>query len=339
MPTYEDDVNCNKILIETQITGQPIVAKMDTLRDFRGKRRITSGYGRTVAVSALSGKMHCAAGSDAADVAYCQAVMATSVIHEPFISAIAANAIFVLGANGRIFGDVLKVPSDPNPTIFWDNEPYGAYHLNTRSGYAILGARPNIIAALKFNGILEAWGGNYGYGTSGPDWSSYMPLKAMAADQYGAPNCYIIGIKENGYAVEHHTGPTAPPYWSWIQGYNGNIADVWLTNLGTHLLLDDGTVQSIGDGSINTTAWTDVIRICGVARSLMGLKDDGTVYYTGWNPSGCKFDVESWTDIIEISLQSSHIAMGVKADGSIVVGGSLKVRPVWQWVQTWNLNS
>ena len=79
----------------------------------------------------------------------------------------------------------------------------------------------------------------------------------------------------------------------------------------------DGTVVATGNnrnGQCNVETWTDIVAVLAEDYTTIGLKADGTVVVAGSMGS------VSWTDIVAISRGYEH-TVGLKADGTVVAGG------------------
>lgn len=364
MTTYADDVDCHKILMETQIIGQPIVAKMKLASPFPAFTKFV-GSGDSFGAISNSKIFHCATGYTSADKDACQAIMAAVVARGPYVS---AGAIGTYGNTPRKGGFVgLNVGGELviKPTMRPSNltgDPTWVMQYDGRMGVALIKGQLDKISFLQFDGdvILDlpagSLGGSCSYDPIG-NWGSYdiikLDIETLPPSYY---SCGIIGILGNktvrrlGYLK----------FWDEINTHSGSIIDVVHQQLYTHfafVLCDDKRVyvykSDSWPGMDVVASWTGVIKICGGGgmHTLIGLKDDGTVYFAGYDnymtPGPCKPDVEGWTDIVDVALLhvepmanlSRCIVVGVKSNGSVVVAGHAKHFPVWQWVQTWDLNS
>ena len=86
----------------------------------------------------------------------------------------------------------------------------------------------------------------------------------------------------------------------------------------------DGTVvvsdNWVGEASFHDVKnWTDIIAISVGFQSIMGLKRDGTVVYSGHVTEAQKTASE-WNDIVAVSA-SFQSCLGLKADGTLVIAG------------------
>ena len=93
-------------------------------------------------------------------------------------------------------------------------------------------------------------------------------------------------------------------------------------NLHTVVLLNDGTVMTLGDnayGQRNTAGWRNITQISTFYNHTLGLTDSGTVVAAGANTQG-QCDVSDWSDIVCIAAGSQH-SVGVKRDGTVVAVG------------------
>lgn len=90
----------------------------------------------------------------------------------------------------------------------------------------------------------------------------------------------------------------------------------------TVVLFSDGTVEAIGSngkGQCDVESWTDIIQISTLRNHTVGLKADGTVVAAGENADG-QCNVSGWRDIIEVSAGDHH-TVGLKSDGTVVWAG------------------
>ena len=76
------------------------------------------------------------------------------------------------------------------------------------------------------------------------------------------------------------------------------------------------------------SSWTNIKKIIPFISGVIGLKTDGTVQYTSSQISEdnefCENlfrEISSWTDIVDIDVDSSYNAVGLKEDGSLVIAG------------------
>ena len=90
----------------------------------------------------------------------------------------------------------------------------------------------------------------------------------------------------------------------------------------------DGTVVSAGnndEGQCDVQSWADIISVAAGYNYTVGLRADGTVVATGFNNKR-QCNVQDWTDIVAIYAGNTATdTVGVKADGIIVLTGSLAV--------------
>lgn len=87
-------------------------------------------------------------------------------------------------------------------------------------------------------------------------------------------------------------------------------------------LKKDGTVEyskyvSNSDSNVNVENWTNIVQIepC-LHGGVVGLKDDGTIVYSGVDRR-CILDLKEWSDIVQLS-GSNTLLVGLKIDGTIV---------------------
>lgn len=103
--------------------------------------------------------------------------------------------------------------------------------------------------------------------------------------------------------------------------------------IGLVALIEDGTVicdstdpetTYYGQISQELKGWSDVTAIAVGARSIIGLKSDGTVVATAIQESNVDLGqtaVDEWTDIVAVAAGAAH-TVGLKSDGTVVACGS-----------------
>ena len=88
----------------------------------------------------------------------------------------------------------------------------------------------------------------------------------------------------------------------------------------TAALHADGTVSVVGGNSCrDAQEWTDIVAISVGTSHIVGLKSDGTVVAAGANGDD-QCEVSEWTDIIAVAAGKSH-TVGLKSDGTVVAVG------------------
>lgn len=96
--------------------------------------------------------------------------------------------------------------------------------------------------------------------------------------------------------------------------------------VGGHVILrHDGTVAVIRDPDKNyensdVNSWTDILQISGPDVHLVGLKTDGTVVSTGKNTRG-QCDTMWWNNIVKVAACLGH-TIGLQTDGTLVTAGN-----------------
>jgi alpha-tubulin suppressor-like RCC1 family protein len=133
---------------------------------------------------------------------------------------------------------------------------------------------------------------------------------------------HILGLKNNGTVV--------------ASGYNGdgrkdvssykNVIAGDAANGTTFVVMTDaeeGTiVKKIGKDwahEDSVTGWTGIIDISGGDEHTIGLREDGTVAYTGKNDKD-QCNVAGWKDVVAICAGQYH-SVGLLKDGSLVATG------------------
>ena len=100
---------------------------------------------------------------------------------------------------------------------------------------------------------------------------------------------------------------------------NGACETISAGNSQTLGLKNDGTIAYTGfNNSVqaDVSGWTDVIAVSSGFDQNVALKSDGTVEAIGTYEYG-HCNVDDWTDIIAISAGNKH-TLGLKADGTVV---------------------
>ena len=134
---------------------------------------------------------------------------------------------------------------------------------------------------------------------------------------------FILGLKEDGKAIVTRNSVINDRFgFDELESWTG-ITSVAAGNCHYVVLFKDGTVKTGGvvsdeaDGSRHLYLgdnWSDIVAISAKENISMGLKYDGTVVV---GVSDRKVDVSDWTDIIAISAGDHHI-VGLKSDRTVV---------------------
>jgi len=132
-----------------------------------------------------------------------------------------------------------------------------------------------------------------------------------------------VGLKSNGTVLV-----TDEELQYAVEGWNG-IVDI---DCAFHIvgLKKDGTVivaNSSGRpdwGQCDTSSWNNIIQVAAGDKFTAGLKNDGSVIFTGELENSD--EVESWDDIVSIATGFSSL-FGIKEDGTVVVAGLYRTAP------------
>ncbi|PYI53381.1 OmpL47-type beta-barrel domain-containing protein [Paenibacillus flagellatus] len=140
--------------------------------------------------------------------------------------------------------------------------------------------------------------------------TQWTQMKAVAAG-----DCFTVGLKADGTVVgigkmNGYGQISNLSDWSGIkQIAAGDNFTVGLTNAGKVVLKGN---TDYGQGNVG--GWSGIVQIAAGDMFILGLRSDGTVVSTG-GP-----DVSGWRDIVWISAGSS-VAAGVTKDGKVVTAG------------------
>lgn len=133
---------------------------------------------------------------------------------------------------------------------------------------------------------------------------------------------HILGLKNNGTVVA--SGYNADGRKD-VSNYKNVIAGD-AANGTTFVVMKDaeeGTiVKKIGKDwahEDSVTGWTGIIDISGGDEHTIGLREDGTVAYTGKNDKG-QCNVDGWKDVVAICAGQFH-SVGLLKNGSLVATG------------------
>ena len=121
---------------------------------------------------------------------------------------------------------------------------------------------------------------------------------------------HSIGIKDDGSVVAAGG--------SGVTG-NNNIQVCGGRNFTAALKANGTAAVTECDNLCNVSGWEDVVAIGAGAFFVVGLKENGTVVFTGQSTENAQA-VENWEGIVSISAGTSHI-VGLKSDGTVVAAG------------------
>ncbi|MEA4940663.1 MAG: hypothetical protein VB091_13875 [Christensenella sp.] len=133
---------------------------------------------------------------------------------------------------------------------------------------------------------------------------------------------HILGLKNNGTVIASgYNGDERKDVSSYKNVIAGDAAN------GTSFVVmtdaEKGTVvKKKGKNWVNednVTGWTGIIDISGGDEHTIGLRDDGTVAYTGANDKG-QCNVGNWKGVVAICAGQYH-SVGLLKDGSLVATG------------------
>lgn len=158
---------------------------------------------------------------------------------------------------------------------------------------------------LKSDGTVKATGANSNGQCNVSAWTDIVAV--FAGDVSSA------GIKSDGTVVvtgRNDYGQCDVADWT-------DIVSVAMSQFHTVGLKSDGTVVAVGDtsyGGCDVSSWRNIVSICVTQTGTIGVKADGSIVAT--RRSGL-----DWSGISTIAYDgSSHLAVGLRSDGSIVIG-------------------
>ena len=172
--------------------------------------------------------------------------------------------------------------------------------------------------ALKSDGTVEAWGGDY----TGKGLNSVPPglsnVVAIAAEQI-----YNLALKSDGTVVSW--GNSLIPVCSGVTGLTEVVAIAAGQEHGV-ALKSNGSVVAWGTnnyGQCNVpSGLTNVIAIAAAARHSLAVKSDGTVVAWGYNIDGqCNVPVDL-TDVVAVSAGWGNYCLALRANGTVVAWGN-----------------
>ncbi len=159
------------------------------------------------------------------------------------------------------------------------------------------------------------------------DFDGYgMPMEGVRQVVFGSASYY--SLMQDGTVIPHcMTGREEIAAWTGIKSLcfcNGYLPIA---------LTDDGRVLAPSScKDIETSAWTDVVKVLANSSLTVGLRSDGTVLATGGEYGTEPFadDISRWTGITDIAVSDNTMfngedafAVGLKGDGTVTFAGDL----------------
>lgn len=142
------------------------------------------------------------------------------------------------------------------------------------------------------------------------DWTDVVKVRAA----YGC----TVGLRKdgtmlaNGIVLEADHPMQAVLSWT-------DIVDFDLQSQNIAALKSDGTVIGIRKGTEQDySEWTRVVKVATSSTVTVGLRDDGTILYSGGSGKG--YDeamLTSWTDIVDVDIHEKGV-IALKKDGTVV---------------------
>lgn len=175
-----------------------------------------------------------------------------------------------------------------------------------------LSASSKTVLILNENGTVSCRGDNESGQCNVNQWSDI--IKVSAGENHS------VGLRKNGTVVaagSDRYGQSSVSLWS-------SVVDVAAGKNHTVVLYQDGTLGCVGDNSKGQCSVSEIENAQAVYASedlTAVLLNDGTVKLFGELIE--QEMVEAWTDLIQISLGSNHVA-GLKKDGTVVIAGNVE---------------
>ena len=147
-----------------------------------------------------------------------------------------------------------------------------------------------------------------------------LRTRASKISNIFSSNLVVIGLKENGTAItteDYLNGGFEFSGWSDIISVTtGGVLSAGLKANGTVVFTKNALTRKS-----RISEWRDIVAI-NTHDNLFGIKADGTVVVNDYDADTYgKYDVENWTNIIDIKSNISF-TLGLKADGTVVATGA-----------------
>lgn len=311
MPTYEDDVACNKILIEKEITGQPIVALLKPLFASAAYLAI-EGYTTSNSISTalkldktiLLEKSTLYSGLYPGEGAglYRDPALWTDLIYFENVRGMCVGLTRLGQAHHYAYGVA----------------PYHTSMLTWPTDLVQIERHQRHVVALRSNGLVVASGQDYGGMLGVGGWTDVKQIRANYAASYG--------LRNNGTVYCAHSDV---PNVDWGQFNVGSWTDVdkiyagyyWIAGLRTDGLIYYAGNDMPGDPTIpQSFANGHGVYLQQVQASLcLAMGDNNRLYWISMHdPQGISSIVTGWTDIAACQWTWKDHVFAVKTNGKIV---------------------
>lgn len=174
---------------------------------------------------------------------------------------------------------------------------------NVKARITALAAGSNHTVVLKSDGSVYAIGYNDAGQCNVSGWTDIIDICAGSN--------YTVGLRSDGTVVavgENFNGQCDVSGWTDII----DIEASWFHTVG---IKADGSVVAVGsnhNGGCEVSSWRNVVDVGLTQTGTVGLTANGTILNT-------KYEYLNWTGIKSISAEDG-LAIGLKADGSVVIG-------------------
>jgi hypothetical protein len=143
----------------------------------------------------------------------------------------------------------------------------------------------------------------------------------------GGNGCYVFGIRTDGTVIYANKSSLRG---SGLDKFDVNdwteIVEI-VDCFNTVGLRADGTIVLAGNSNtydqLDALNWTDIVAIRKTGIGTVGIKPNGALIYHGRPDIRADMAeaINSWTNIVDINIDSSHYVFGLRADGTILYAG------------------
>lgn len=150
------------------------------------------------------------------------------------------------------------------------------------------------------------------------DWRNIVAISAYSSHTIGLKaDGTVVATGRYGYTFRGNTAVMEHEYKLYGTKEWRDIVAISTSDSHTVGLKSNGTVVAVGNnnyGQCNTENWRDIVAICAGHSHTVGLKSDGTVVSTEDRDS----NIENWSDIVAIYTEGSNDTVGLKTEGTLV---------------------
>lgn len=210
------------------------------------------------------------------------------------------------------------IAADEEITDYYSNYCYGFEDYQnwthivdvTDFGIKIFGLRSDgTIVATGGERFIQGWDDALDFRFA--DWRNLIKIKAIR-NMNG--DLVLLGLTQDGTLRSSSWTLFIPETWDGMR----NVADLSCSDFIYLILTKDGSVTIGGlDASLvseNVKTWTNIVQICAVGSSVVGLKRDGTVVTAGYNKIP---DLTEWKEIKKVYLDDHGDFFGLSENGNV----------------------